>query len=142
MRIASDVESGKTDSVTRLAGELERCVRQAAEDGRPLHEMEQTIHETVLRMGHQAMSLFIDLQGDGDLGPTLTTEDGTTLKRSRQPVRRPLQTVFGRFDIQAYVYSRGTNRKIERRPVDARMQLPRQLRVVSVRGTVAVFLCE
>ncbi len=124
MRIASDVEFGKSVSVTQLAGELERCVRQGAEDGRPLHEVEQTIHETVLRMGHAAMKLFLELQPDGDLGPTFTTEEGSTLKRSPGLARRPLQTVFGRFGIQAYVYSRGANRRIELRPADARMQLP------------------
>ena len=123
-RIASDVESGKACLVNQLAGELESCVRQAAQAGRPLHDVEQTIHEAVLRMGHEAMKLFLDLQPDGDLGPTLTTEDGSTLRRSPRPVRRPLQTVFGRFDIRAYVYSRGANRRIELRPVDARMQLP------------------
>jgi hypothetical protein len=124
MRIASDVESGKACLVNQLAGDLEQCVRQGAEDGRPLHEIEQTIHETVLRMGHAAMKLFLSLQPDGDLGPSVTTADGSTLKRSAKPVRRPLQTVFGRFDIQAYVYSRGVNRRIELRPVDARLQLP------------------
>ena len=41
-----------------------------------------------------------------------------------QPVARPLQTVFGCFDISAYVYSRGANRRIELRPVDALLQLP------------------
>jgi hypothetical protein len=124
MRIASDVESGKAGVVNQLAGELESCVRQAAQVGRPLHEVEQTIHEAVLRMGYEAMKLFLDLQPDGDLGPTLTTEDGSALRRSPTPVRRPLQTVFGRFDIRAYVYARGANRRIELRPVDARMQLP------------------
>lgn len=124
MRIASNVEFGKSVSVRQLAGELESCVRQAAQEGRPLHEVEQTIHETVLRMGHEAMKLFLELQPDGDLGATFTTEDGSTLKRSPRPVRRALQTVFGRFDIQAYVYSRGANRRIELRPIDARMQLP------------------
>lgn len=124
MRIASDVESGKAGLVKQLAGELESCVRRSAEAGRPLHELEQTIHETVLRMGHEAMKLFLQLQGDGDLGPTVTTEEGTTLRRSPAPVRRPLQTVFGRFDIEAYVYARGPKKRIELRPVDARLQLP------------------
>ena len=72
MRIASDVESGKACSVNQLAGELESCVRQSAEAGQPLHEVEQTIHETVLRMGHEAMKLFLQLQPDGDLGPTVS----------------------------------------------------------------------
>ena len=124
MRIASKVEPGKAGLVNELAGELESRVREAAENGRPLHEVEQAIHETVLRMGHEAMKLFLELQPDGDLGPTVISESGTTLKRSKKPALRPLQTIFGRFDIPAYVYSRGANRRIELRPVDVRLQLP------------------
>jgi hypothetical protein len=124
MRIASGSETDKVHSVVELAGELESCVRRAAEQGQPLHEIEQVIHESVLRMGHEAMKLFLALQPDGDLGPTVSTDEGTTLQRSPAPVRRPLQTVFGSFDIDAYVYSRGTNRRIELRPVDVRLQLP------------------
>ncbi|MEO2027225.1 MAG: ISKra4 family transposase, partial [Fuerstiella sp.] len=47
-----------------------------------------------------------------------------TLHRSEQPVDRPLQTIFGRFEIPGFVYSRGANRKVELRPVDALLQLP------------------
>jgi len=68
------------------------------------------------------MKSLIDLQPDGDLGPTVETSDGMTLHRSNQPVDRPLQTIFGRCEISGFVYSRGANRKVESRPVDARLQ--------------------
>lgn len=75
-------------------------------------------------MGHAALGMFLSAQGDGDLGESVVTDEGATLRRSAQPVRRPLQTVFGLFDIEAYVYARGPKKRIELRPVDARMALP------------------
>jgi len=61
--------------------------------------------------------LFISQQGDGDLGETVTTDEGVTLHRSAERVNRPFQTVFGLFQIQAYVYARRPKRKIELRPI-------------------------
>ena len=109
---------------SQLASGLETYVQAAAEDGTSLHDVEQKVHETILQIGQAAMKLLIDLQPDGDLGPTVETSDGVTLHRSNQPVDRPLQTIFGRFEISGFVYSRGANRKVELRPVDARLQLP------------------
>ncbi|MEO1983111.1 MAG: hypothetical protein ABGZ24_21585 [Fuerstiella sp.] len=109
---------------SQLASGLETYVQAAAKDGTSLHDVEQKVHETVLQIGQAAMKLLIDLQPDGDLGPTVETSDGVTLHRSEQPVDRPLQTIFGRFEIPGFVYSRGANRKVELRPVDALLQLP------------------
>jgi hypothetical protein len=39
-------------------------------------------------------------------------------------VERPLRTIFGEHAVQAYVYSQGSKRKIELKPVDARVNLP------------------
>lgn len=121
MSIASDTQFGKA---TQLAADLESFMQIAAKEEKSLHEVEQKIHQTVLQIGHRAMELFLELQPDGDLGETVVTDNGTTLHRSASPANRPLQTVFGRFDITGFVYSRGANRKIELRPVDARLQLP------------------
>lgn len=109
---------------SQLASGLDSYVREAARNGTSLHDVEQKIHETVLQIGHEAMKLLIELQPDGDLGPTVETSDGVILQRSKQPVDRPLQTIFGCFEIRGFAYSRGTNRKVELRPVDARLQLP------------------
>jgi hypothetical protein len=124
MSVAFNQKSGKCSSVTELAQSLSDTVSEAARTGLALHEVEPLIHEFVLRMGHSAMSMFFEAQGDGDLGESVTTEAGTVLYRSSTPVHRPLQTVFGLFHIRGYVYAPGRKKRIELRPLDARMSLP------------------
>jgi hypothetical protein len=124
MSVAFDQESGKCSSVAELAQSLSDTISEAARTGRSLHEVEPLIHEFVFRMGHSAMSTFIETQGNGDLGETVTTEAGTELYRSATPIDRPLQTVFGLFHIRGYVYAPGRKKRIELRPLDARMSLP------------------
>ncbi len=116
--------NGSVDSLSDMAGKMDEWIRRAAEKGMAFHEFELEWHELIHRMANLGTGLLIALQGDGDLGATVTTDDGLTLQRSAEPVNRPFQTVFGLFQIQAYVYARGPKRKIELRPVDARMQLP------------------
>lgn len=112
-------------SLVEIAEEIDQLVHLAADQGQPLHELEPVLwNQVVLRMGQRAVELFLQWQGDGDLGETITTEDGTTLKRSPKPVERPLRTVFGRQSFFSYVYSRGEHQKIELRPLEARMALP------------------
>lgn len=75
-------------------------------------------------MGQTAVTLFLHAQGDGDLGPRVTTAQGDTLQRSATVQPRALRTIFGEHLFQAYVYARGPKRKIELRPIDARLNLP------------------
>jgi hypothetical protein len=75
-------------------------------------------------MGHTAVDLFLAAQGDGDLGPTVTTENGTRLRRSDTPQPRALRTIFGEHCLHTYVYAQGAKRAIELRPIDARLNLP------------------
>ena len=129
MSIAKKSETGKdnsyaADSLLDMAGKMGQWICEAAAEGRAFHEFESEWHEMIHRMANLGTGVFISLQGDGDLGETVTTDEGVKLQRSAEPVNRPLQTVFGLFQIQAYVYARGPKRKIELRPVDARMQLP------------------
>ena len=129
MSIAEKSETGKVNScmansLVDMAGKMGQWICEAAAEGRAFHEFESEWHEMIHRMANLGTGVFISLQGDGDLGETVTTDEGVTLQRSAEPVNRPLQTVFGLFQIQAYVYARGPKRKIELRPVDARMQLP------------------
>lgn len=127
MVFASSSDSFKADSLTdsliELARRLEDLVHEAARDGRALHEVERRIFDSVLKMGRSATEMFLQAQGNGDLGETCCTESGQTLFRSAESVKRPLQTVFGRHTIWAYVYAPGAHEKIALRPVDARLQL-------------------
>lgn len=104
--------------------DLAQFIRTAAEQGVPLHAIERPLWGRVLAIGWAGIELLLRLQGDGDLGETVTTDDGTMLRRSEEPVDRKLRTVFGCHTFQSYVYSRGEHQKIELRPVDARLELP------------------
>src|SRR5947209_78457 len=74
-------------------------------------------------MGRAAVNLFLENQGNGDLGETVTTDEGTLLHRSDQPQPRALRTIFGEHCFKSYGYARGTHRTIELRPIDARLNL-------------------
>lgn len=121
---ADSDQGGRAASLEELARGLDEFVAGAVREGLPLHEVERTILDRVLKMGKTAVDSFLEFQGDGDLGERVTTEDGVKLVRSDEPVERPLQTVFGRHMFEQFVYSRGPKRKIELRPLDARMGLP------------------
>ena len=123
MVVASSRVPFKVNSPAELARQLEDLVQQAAQEGCALHVVERQIFDRVLAMGRAATEMFLQAQGDGDLGKTCITETGETLFRCDEPVKRQLQTVFGHHTIRAYVYAPGAHEKIALRPVDARLQL-------------------
>lgn len=123
--IAVESTLGKTiSSLHELAEELEFFARSSANAGQSQYEVEKGILGRVLQMGHTAMNLYLDLQGNGDLGPTVETAAGKRLLRSEELLSRPLRTIFGEHTINAYVYAAGPKEKIELRPIDARLALP------------------
>jgi hypothetical protein len=124
MIVASSVNPGKADSLVQLAEDLSGFVRQAVRQGATLDDLERGVFERVLEMGHAAVDLFLQAQGDGDLGGRVATAEGTVLQRSDAPRTRPLRTIFGAHSFQAYVYAQGSKQKIELRPIDARLNLP------------------
>jgi hypothetical protein len=124
MIAASSLDRGKSDTLVNLAEDLTALVSQAVQDGSSLDDLERGVFRRLLAMGHAAVDLFLKAQGDGDLGEDLATEDGRLLCRSDTVMTRPLRTIFGEHSFEAFVYSPGSKRKIELRPVDARINLP------------------
>lgn len=124
MIVASSLDLSKSDSLVKLAEDLTGFVRQAVQEGASLDDLERGAFRRVLQMGNAAVELFLEAQGDGDLGDRVTTPEGAVLKRSDTPMTRPLRTIFGVHSFQAYVYSQGSKEKIELRPIDARLNLP------------------
>src|SRR5271170_6108720 len=124
MIVASSLNLGKADSLVKLAEDLADFVYQAVQQGASLDELERGTFRRVLDMGKTAVAWFLEAQGDGDTGAEVATPEGTVLERSDTPLSRPLRTIFGEHAFQAYVYSQGNNRKIELRPIDARLNLP------------------
>lgn len=124
MMVASSFDVDKTDSLVKLAEDLADFVEQAVREGASLDHVERGALQRVLEIGHAAVDLFLDAQGQGDLGERVTTPEGTVLYRSDTAMPRPLRTIFGEHCFQAYVYAQGSKRKIELRPLDARLNLP------------------
>jgi hypothetical protein len=124
MILASSVALGKSDILVHLAHDLAGFVLKAAQDGSSFYSLERGVLDRVLAMGFSAVNLFLSVQGNGDLGPSIETAQDTTLYRSDTVENRPLRTIYGEHTFQQYVYSQGSNRKIELKPIDARINLP------------------
>lgn len=121
MSIAGGRELDKADSLRVMVEGLGEFVEQAAAQGTSLREFERELFDRLLKMGRAAMDQFLVLQGDGDRGETVDDEEGRTLFRSDEPAERPLRTIFGEHQFEAYVdrQRRHPHTPIVLRPVDA-----------------------
>ncbi len=103
---------------------LKSMVQQGAEAGSTFDIVERAVFASVLQIGYQAMELLISLQGKGDLGASVTTQQGTLLMRSEEPMPTLIRSIFGQHRFEEYNYSPGKKRKVELRPISTRMELP------------------
>ncbi len=132
--VTKDSIVGKTiNEIQTRVDELCQFVESSAVDGKDLYGVERHVFDEVIKVGWRFVELFIQLQGNGDRGAAVTGDDGHSLVRSEMPHSRPLRTIFGDHNFKQFVYSAGTNRKIELKPLDARMGLS---------GSVHTYLME
>jgi hypothetical protein len=124
MIVASSLEVGKADALVKLAEDLAGFVRQAVQEGASLDHLERGALQRVLDIGHAAVDMFLQAQGNGDLGDSIRAAEDTVLYRSDTPLTRPVRTIFGDHCLVAYVYAQGSKRRMELRPIDARLNLP------------------
>src|ERR1039457_6821828 len=95
MIVASFSDVDKSETLVKLAEDLTFFVRKAVAKGLSLDGLERGVFKRALDIGKSAVDFFLDAQGDGDLGDSVTTEDGTVLYRSDTVKERPLRTIFG-----------------------------------------------
>jgi len=122
--MAQNATDGKLEKLLGAATDLFDYVRQAAEDGKAMHEVEEGIWQRMLQMGREAVGQFLELQGDGYLVETLTMPDGHDVKCLEERHPRCYQSIFGEFQLQRVVYGTREGQVIEFVPLDARLQLP------------------
>jgi len=125
MSIAGSIASGKISQLVEMTEELGTFIERAATEGYAMRDVERGAFDRLLRMGRAVVDQFLLLQGDGDLGETVSTDDGPLLHRSAEPVSRPLRTIFGQHHFCAYVYRERPhpNTPIVFRPIDVRLSL-------------------
>jgi hypothetical protein len=122
--IAHHLEANKARTLFPLVEDLLTTIHQAAQHGTPAHEVEADLWQRVLALGHQALALFFQLQGTGDLGETLPLPDGSTAQRLEETHARNYRSVFGDFTLHRTVYGTREGQKLDFVPLDARLQLP------------------
>jgi hypothetical protein len=122
--MAHQAEADKAQTLYPLVDEVLAFVRQAAAEGLPAHEVERALWTRVLALGRQALGLFFQFQGSGDLGDALELPDGRTVRRLEPGHDREYRSVFGDFTLHRTVYASREGQKIELAPLDARLQLP------------------
>jgi hypothetical protein len=111
------------ERLKEMSTRLRDLAVSGASRGDSFDQVERSVWDAVRRLGFEAMELFLALQGDGDLGEQVTTDE-QTLTRSEQPVTTTVRSIFGEHRFPEYTYSRGAKKKIELRSLSARMQLP------------------
>jgi hypothetical protein len=121
-------EENTPESVVRCLQQSQEEIRHfvvgAAKSGMSFDETERNVWEMVKKVGFVAMELLLKLQGDGDLGKHINTENGKVLERSSGPVAKTVRSIFGHHHFNEFTYSSGNKRKVELSPISARLQLP------------------
>ena len=110
--------------ILSCAQQLVEGAKRAAQQGDSFDSQERIIWSAVRQIGFAALELFIRLQGQGDLGPTVQIPEGHMLRRSAELAACTIRSIFGKHVFRQYTYSRGANKAIELRPIEARMSLP------------------
>lgn len=121
----SDSSQDAVDQTLRqidaITAELKKTVKETASESESFDHTERSVREAVRKMGFQAMELFIRLQGDGDLGQAVTTEDSRTLRRSGKADRTTIRSIFGIHRFNQFTDAAVAKQAIELRPVSARI---------------------
>ena len=104
--------------------ELGQWIAGAARAGTAAHVVERHLFRRMLTIGGTLLGEFFKSVGPGDLGETVTLENGQTLNRWPGEQGRRLVTVFGEFALARYVYGTRPGQKIQLVPTDQRLRLP------------------
>jgi len=115
-----------SDLLQQELAQLQDFIRQAAHDGKAIHEVERDVWCRLRKMGRHALGLFLRLQGDGDMGQTIPAPagNGESWHRLDGLHQRRYVSVFGEFRLRRVVYGSRDKQKIEFVPLDNRLQLP------------------
>ena len=119
-------QSNSPETIAQLTNDLVGFVQQSVRDGSHFDTVEQGLLQRVLQIGGVAADLFLQAQGNGDLGSTVRTAAGVELHRSLTVYTQELRSLFKEHTFDSFVYSRGAKQKIELRPIDARLGLPKR----------------
>lgn len=120
----TDVLKGENAELLSILKEMQIGLRDAAQNGTAIHEVERTVWHQVLKLGRTLLGEFLALLGSGDLGARITLPDGRECQRLDDLHTRRYVSIFGAFQLERTVYGSRAGQKIEFVPLDNRLQLP------------------
>ena len=86
------------------------------------YEMEQNILQFVLKIGFSAMEYYFAEKGTGDIGPELSLENGTILKKENRLHGKDYFSIFGKLKVPRSCYRLEGYSSVM--PLDAQADLP------------------
>lgn len=98
---------------------LDECFDQ----GKRIDEVERSLHEQLRALGLTLLKGFVNAAGDGDVGTTLE-RNNQKLKRSRERHVKKYHSIFGRLNIERYIYCSREKQAAEFIPTDEKLKLP------------------
>jgi hypothetical protein len=124
MSMTHEQDPFKCEKLQQKLNQLQELVRTSANKGRAIHELERDVWQHVLQMGREALGLFLQLQGDGDMGETVTLRNGQEHQQLEELHQRRYVSIFGELQLRRRVYGSREKQKIAFVPLDNRLQLP------------------
>ncbi len=103
---------------------IETFVEQTTTTSQRIDEVERKLFGQLLALGLSLLEAFVAGQGDGNLGASIKTDEGRTLRRLEETHDRRYLSIFGELLIRRWVYARREKQRIERAPLDERLGLP------------------
>ena len=103
---------------------IETFVEQTTTTSQRIDEVERKLFSQLLALGLSLLEAFVAAQGDGNLGASIKTDEGRTLRRLEERHDRRYLSIFGELLIRRWVYARREKQRIERAPLDERLGLP------------------
>ena len=116
---AEQLKSSLAESGTYLRD----FVVSSTNDGNTFDQVERAVFQALKKIGFGAMELLIRLQGSGDLGIQISSTE-RSLSRNPEQSKTRIRSIFGEHSFQECTYAAGINKKIELRPISARLDLP------------------
>src|SRR4029078_9178723 len=86
---------------------------EAGQEQRRIDEVERDLFVQLLSLGQTLLQAFVNQAGSGDAGPSLTTEEGQSLRRLNRRRPRRYLSIFGEIKIERWVYACREGQKIE-----------------------------
>jgi hypothetical protein len=124
MSIAESLTVLKQELLEKFVPQLLEQLQAAMHEGQPVHQVEQTLWDLALQLGHRSLAAFFTSHGTGDIGPTATLPDGHTAQRLPELHALRYRSIFGTFPVQRTVYGSREGQALVFVPLDNRLQLP------------------